>query len=79
LVSAAELDAVRERMARMARLGGDALTERAGRLDRDGDGSLSLAEFTVTSPILTLIDADGNGAISRAELDRARAAFSRQP
>jgi hypothetical protein len=78
-VTEAELAAIEERMARFARMGGDALRERALRLDRDGDGALSRDEYTATSPILTLIDADGNGAISRAEFDRARAAFSPQP
>ncbi|MGL4235643.1 EF-hand domain-containing protein [Tabrizicola sp.] len=79
LVTEAELAAVQDRMARLARLGSDGLAERARRLDQDGDKAVSLAEYTATSPILTLIDADGNGAISRAELDRARAAFPQQP
>lgn len=79
LVTAAELAAVGERIERLSRLGSDALSERALRLDRDGDSALSLAEYTGTSPFFTLIDADGNGAISRAEFDRARAAFTPQP
>jgi EF hand len=77
LVTEAELAAVQNRLARFARMGGDALSERALRLD--SDNALSLAEYTAASPILSLIDADGNGAISRAEFDRARAAFFSQP
>ncbi len=78
-VTEAELAAIGEWLARFARMGGHALAERALRLDRDGDKALSLAEYTAKSPLFILIDADGSGAISRAEFDRARAAFSSQP
>lgn len=78
-VTEAELAVIRERLARIARLGGDALSERAMRLDRDGDKAVSLAEYTATSPFFALVDVDGDGALSRAEIDRARAALSPQP
>ncbi|WP_309665721.1 hypothetical protein [Tabrizicola sp.] len=78
-VTEAELAAVRERLARFARIGGDVLSERAMRLDRDGDRAVSLAEYTAASPFFALVDVDGDGALSRAELDRARAALSPQP
>ena len=40
-------------------------------LDADGDGNLSLAEFTEKTPLLDLADTDDDGAVSRAEFDAA--------
>jgi Ca2+-binding EF-hand superfamily protein len=74
-VTLAELTAMQERIARLVTLPGAAPAERLRRQDLDGDGSLSVTEFTAPPPLFDLIDADGNGAISRAELDRARAAL----
>jgi hypothetical protein len=42
------------------------------RLDTDGDGQLSLAEFTASAPLFDRADADGDGAVSRTEFDAAR-------
>jgi Ca2+-binding EF-hand superfamily protein len=75
VVTLAELEAVQARIARFADLAGAAPTERIRRQDKNGDGILSAGEFTALPPFFALIDADGNGAISRAELERARAAL----
>lgn len=42
------------------------------RLDTDGDGLVSQAEFLAKGPgpMLALLDTDGDGAISRAEMER---------
>lgn len=50
----------------------DAMAGAADRLDTDGNGSLSLTEFTARAPMFALLDIDGDGALSRAEADRAR-------
>jgi EF hand len=78
-VTVAELVAVQEQLSRLANLPGAQPEERVRRQDRDGDGALSVGEFTAPPPFFALIDADGNGAISQAEFDRARAALSPQP
>ncbi len=75
-LSQAELAAMQERLSRFARLAELSLAEHAARLDTDGDGLVSQDEYLRPSPFFTLIDADGNGALSRAEIDRARAAFT---
>ncbi|MGL6211593.1 MAG: EF-hand domain-containing protein [Paracoccaceae bacterium] len=75
-LSAAELTARQERMARIAALVQTGMAERATRLDQDGDGSITLPEFTARNPMFGLIDVNGDGAVSRAEFDRARAAFA---
>jgi Ca2+-binding EF-hand superfamily protein len=73
VVTLAELEAVQARIARFVDLAGAAPTERIRRQDKNGDGTLSAEEFVALPPFFALIDADGNGAISRAELERARA------
>lgn len=64
-----------ERAAIRARLdrGQGAMDGAAERLDTDGSGSLSLSEFTARAPMFALLDIDGDGALSRAEAERARA------
>lgn len=64
-----ELAAIQARLARAQ----EAMAGAAERMDSDGNGSLSLAEFTDRAPIFALLDIDGDGALSRAEADRARA------
>lgn len=68
-ISADELAAIQARLARAQ----DALAGAAARLDRDGSGSLDLAEFTAEAPLFALLDIDGDGALSAAEAGRARA------
>ena len=41
-------------------------------LDRNGDGRVTLAEFTASTPGFDRADRDGNGALSPAEFDRVR-------
>lgn len=67
-VTADELSAIQARLDRAQ----DAMEGAAERLDADGDGSLSLAEFTAPRPFFALLDIDGDGALSRAEAERAR-------
>jgi Ca2+-binding EF-hand superfamily protein len=40
--------------------------------DTDGDGNLSLAEFTGVNPLFDRADADGDGIVTRAEFDEIR-------
>ena len=70
---------MRDRLSRFAHLAELSLAERAAKLDGDGDTYVSEAEYTQPSPFFTLVDADGNGALSRAEIDRARAAVTQTP
>jgi EF hand len=47
--------------------------ERAGEVwaqDADGDGQLTLAEFTASTPGFDRADRDGDGVLSGAEIDR---------
>ncbi|AOZ68915.1 hypothetical protein LPB142_05940 [Rhodobacter xanthinilyticus] len=41
-------------------------------LDRNGDGRVTLAEFTANTPGFDRADRDGNGTLSPAEFDRVR-------
>ncbi len=40
--------------------------------DADGDGNISLAEFTGTNPLFDRADADGDDIVTRAEFDTFR-------
>lgn len=66
-LTAAERAAVQARLDRAKA----AMDAGADRLDSNGDGTLSLAEFTARAPMFALLDIDGDGAVSRAEADRA--------
>ena len=68
-VTPEELAVIQARLARAQ----SAMSGAAERMDADGNGSLSLAEFTARAPMFALLDIDGDGALSRAEADRARA------
>ncbi len=68
-VTVDELAAIQARLDRVQ----DAMSGAADRMDTDGNGALSLAEFTARAPIFALLDIDGDGALSRAEAERARA------
>ncbi len=76
VVDAQEMSAIRDRMAKVADTARTASDVGLSRMDSDGDGALSLAEYTARAPIFVLMDGDGDGAVSRAEFDRARAAFA---
>lgn len=76
-LDAAEIGAMRERLARFAAVADAGIAALPDRRDRDGDGALSLQEFTANGPFWALADADGDGAISRAEFERVRAALAR--
>lgn len=75
LIDAGELEAMRARLARFAAMADGVMVERAMRLDADGDGALSLPEYTGHSPVFALLDSDGDGAVSEAEFKRGLAAF----
>jgi Ca2+-binding EF-hand superfamily protein len=62
-----EIDAIRADLPDDARL---PLPGNASSLDADGDGQLTLAEFTATTPGFDRADRDGDGALSQAEIDR---------
>ncbi len=77
LLDATERDAMRgDDHHRARRTGGMGHGPRgdAAPLDADGDGKLSLVEFTSVTPLLDRADADDDGAVSRAEFDAAIAA-----
>jgi Ca2+-binding EF-hand superfamily protein len=76
IVDATEMAAIRDRMAKLAATAKSASDLGLSRMDSDGDGALSLAEYTARAPIFGLMDGDGDGSITRAEFDRARAAFA---
>ncbi len=66
LLDTAEREAMREKVRRRA--------ERDGvRGDTDGDGNVSLSEFTAMNPLFDRADADANGTVTRAEFDEATA------
>ena len=75
-VDAAELDAIR-RLVRLARAAAETRIDAAMRLDRDGDAKISLEEFAGRLPMFDLADADGDGAVTMAEIDRLKAIFGR--
>jgi EF hand len=62
-LDAAEREAMRERARRRDAAGVPG--------DTDGDGNLSLAEFTAINPMFDRADADGDGVVTRAEFDDA--------
>ncbi|MEL6479051.1 MAG: signal transduction protein [Pseudomonadota bacterium] len=72
VVTVAERDAARARIAAMAQMVDSAMVMRTQRMDTDGDGLLSLAEFMEESPMFDLADRDGDGQITQAEADRLR-------
>jgi Ca2+-binding EF-hand superfamily protein len=76
VVDATEIAAIRDRMDKFAETADAAGDLGLMRMDSDGDGALSLAEYTARAPIFVLMDGNGDGAVSRAEFDRARAAFA---
>jgi EF hand len=71
-LDAGERAAAKGRAAKLGNLS----TGSADRLDKNGDGSLTLQEFTATGRFFVLLDIDGDAALSRAEFDRAIAAFA---
>jgi hypothetical protein len=73
----AEIEAVRARISRLAQAADAIVAERTGRLDADGDGTISRQEFAGPSPLIALLDIDGDDAVSEAEFERGRAAFGR--
>jgi Ca2+-binding EF-hand superfamily protein len=76
IVDASEMAAIRDRMAKLAAAASSTTDLGLSRLDSDGDGTLSLAEYTARTPIFVLMDGDGDGAITRPEFDRVRAAIA---
>jgi EF-hand domain pair len=75
-VDPTEMAAIRDRMAKLRATVNSAADLGLARMDSDGDGAVSLAEYTARAPIFVLMDGDGDGAVTRAEFDRARAAFA---
>lgn len=71
-LSAVEVEAVQTRLARFS----SAMADGAARMDTNADGAIARDEFMATPGWFRLLDIDGDGAVSRAEADRAQAAFS---
>jgi Ca2+-binding EF-hand superfamily protein len=76
VVDAVEMATIRDRIAKLAATATAAGDLGLSRMDRDGDGALSLTEYTARAPLFVLMDGNGDGAVSRDEFDRARAAFA---
>lgn len=78
-VDASERDALQDEVRSRAagrRGGGPGDGDRLARLDADGDGRISQAEFERSAnPMLDRADANGDGYVTRAELDRLIAQF----
>lgn len=74
-ISADELDRQVARMQRRAMMAEGMADGAFDRLDANGDGVVTRAEFVEgrTAPILELADRDGDGAISRDEFERVAA------
>jgi EF hand len=73
LVDQAEADALRSRIQQGATLAEAAVGRSMIRLDADGDGALSKAEFTARTPLFSLLDTDGDAVLNTAEIARASA------
>jgi Ca2+-binding EF-hand superfamily protein len=76
IVDPTEMAAIRDRMAKRVAAAKASTDLGLSRLDSDGDAALSLAEYTARTPIFVLMDGDGDGAITRSEFDRVRAAIA---
>ncbi len=66
-ISSDEQEAARTRMAAFAQMVHSAMVLRSQRMDTDGDGSLTLDEFTAQNLMFELVDRDGDGFITKAE------------
>ncbi|MEO1491811.1 MAG: signal transduction protein [Pseudomonadota bacterium] len=77
-ISGRELDLARDRIAAMARMMDSMVELRSQRLDSDGDGALSEAEFTARNPMFDLVDRNGDGIASPAEIAQMRETIAAQ-
>lgn len=71
-VSADEREAARSRLAAFSQLMRSVMILRADRMDADGDGILTRAEFMVSNPMFERADRNGDGVIDPDEIARMR-------
>ncbi|MEM9061873.1 MAG: signal transduction protein [Pseudomonadota bacterium] len=75
VISGDEMESARNRLAAMARMADAMMTLTSQRLDLDGDGALSEAEFMASNPMFERIDRDGDGIASAEEIALVRDRF----
>lgn len=75
VVDAGEIQLVRDRIAAMARMADSMILLRSQRLDTDGDGGVSKAEFEAAGGMFDLADRNGDGSVSAAEIGTMRNRF----
>ncbi|MEM7683882.1 MAG: signal transduction protein [Pseudomonadota bacterium] len=78
MISDEELRSARNRIAAMARMADSIMLLRSQRLDVDGDGSLTEAEFMASNPMFDRIDRDGDGVATAEEISVIRDQFTQQ-
>ena len=74
-ISAEEMERARKRIEAMARMMDSAIVLRTQRMDADGNGALSQAEFMAENPMFDRIDRNGDGIASAEEIAEVRAKF----
>ncbi|MEM9764645.1 MAG: signal transduction protein [Pseudomonadota bacterium] len=75
VVDASEVQLIRDRIGAMARMADSMILLRSQRLDTDGDGGVSKAEFDAAGGMFDLADRDGDGRVSAAEIRAMRDRF----
>ena len=74
-ISADEIERARTRVEAMARMIESVIVLRSQRMDADGDGSLTQAEFMAENPMFDRIDRNGDGIASADEIAEVREKF----
>jgi Ca2+-binding EF-hand superfamily protein len=78
LIDEPEIEKARQAIVDRAAMMEKRLSSRWQRMDSDGDGKVSAAEFQARSAMFELADRNGDGVVSKDEIDFMRGLFGRE-